>query len=107
MIKKELLFLSALILVGISDWLTTIIGGTYFRTAETNPLMGVLMGSNMVAFSVVKLFAVIASGFAFYKAVGLSINLNSITIKRCLDASYIGTFMFLTFVVINNLNVLL
>ncbi|MCL5876223.1 MAG: DUF5658 family protein [Candidatus Bathyarchaeota archaeon] len=107
MIKKDLLFLSALILVGVSDWLTTVLGVTFCGASETNPLMAGLVGSNMVAFSVVKLFAVVATGFAFYKAVGISVNLNWMPAKRFLDVSYLATFLLLTGVVVNNVSVIL
>jgi hypothetical protein len=107
MIKKDVVFLSALILVGVSDWLTTILGVTFFGANEANPLMAGLVGSNMMVFSVVKLFAVVTAGFAFYKAVKISINLNWTAAKRCLDVSYLVTFLFLTGVVVNNLSVML
>jgi hypothetical protein len=107
MIRKDRLFLFALILVGVSDWLTTVVGVGFFGASEANPLMAGLMGSNMVVFSLVKLFAVVTAGFAFYKAVGLSINLNWTAAKRCLDVSYLVTVLFLTAVVVNNLGTII
>ncbi|MCW3984738.1 MAG: DUF5658 family protein [Candidatus Bathyarchaeota archaeon] len=107
MIKKDLLFPFALILVGVSDWLTTILGVTFYGASETNPLMAGLVGSNMMVFSVVKLFAVITAGFAFYKAVDVSIKMNWMPAKRLLDVSFLATFLMLTGVVVNNVTVIL
>ena len=107
MIKKDLLFFSALLLIGISDWLTTIVGVTFFGAQETNPMLIGLVSSNLALFSTVKLFAVIGTGLAFYKAVGLSKSLNWSVTNRFLDISYSVTFLFLAAVVINNLSVIL
>ena len=107
MIKKDLLFFSALVLIGLSDWVTTIIGVTFFGAQETNPLLMGLVNSNMVLFSAVKLCAVVGAGLAFYKAVGLSKGLNWNVTNRFLDVSYSVAFLFLSGVVMNNLNVLL
>ncbi len=107
MIKKDLLFFSALILIGLSDWLTTIVGVSFFGAQETNPLLMGLVSSNMVLFSAVKLCAVVGAGLAFYKAVGLSKGLNWNVTNRFLDVSYLATFFLLVGVVINNLNVIL
>jgi hypothetical protein len=107
MIKKSWLFFSALVLVGFLDWLTTIVGVAFFGATETNPLLVGLVSSNMVLFSAVKLFAVVAGGLAFYKAVGLSTDFNWGLTKRFLDVSYSLTFLGLAVVVLNNLTVVL
>ena len=107
MIKKSLLFFFALILVGFLDWLTTVVGVAFFGARETNPLLFSLLSSNMVLFSEVKLFAVVAGGLAFYKAVGLSTLLNGGLTKKIVDVGYLLTFIALTAVVINNLSVVL
>jgi len=103
MIKKTRLFFSVLVLVGFLDWLTTVVGVAFFGASETNPLLVGLVSSNMVLFSAVKLFAVVAGGLAFYKAVGLSTDLNRGLTKRFLDVSYFLTFLALSVVVLNNL----
>ena len=103
MIKKSWLFFSALILVGFLDWLTTVVGVAFFGAKETNPLIIDIVSSSMVLFSAVKLFAVVAGGLAFYKAVGLTTNLNRGLTKRFLDISYSITFLALSAVVFNNL----
>jgi hypothetical protein len=103
MIKKSWLFFSALVLVGFLDWLTTVVGVSFFGASETNPLLINIVTSSIVLFSVVKLFAVFAGGLAFYKAVGLTTNLNKGLTKRFLDISYSLTFLALSVVVFNNL----
>ena len=106
MINKSWLFFFALVLVGVLDWLTTIVGVAFFGASETNPLLVGLVSSNMVLFSAVKLFAVVAGGLAFYKAVGLTTDFNRGLTKRFLDISYSLTFITLTVVVFNNLTTL-
>jgi hypothetical protein len=107
MIKKSLLFFFALILVGFLDWLTTVVGVAFFGAIETNPLLFCHLSLNMVLFSEVKLFAVVAASLAFYSAIGLSTNLNRGLTKRFVDVGYLLTFIALAAVVINNLSVVL
>ena len=107
MIKKDMLFFSALVLVGFLDWLTTVVGVAFFGASESNPLMFGLVSSSMVLFSVVKLFAVVVAGLGFYKAIGLSAGLNWSFTARFLDIGYSLTFLSLAAVVINNLSVVM
>jgi hypothetical protein len=103
MIKRTWLFFSALVLVGFLDWLTTVVGVAFFGASETNPLLVGLVSSNMMLFSAVKLFAVVAGGLAFYKAAGVSTGLNLGLTKRVVNVSYSLTFLALSVVVLNNL----
>ncbi|MCW4002708.1 MAG: DUF5658 family protein [Candidatus Bathyarchaeota archaeon] len=105
--KKDILFLSAIILVGLMDLLTTVVGITFFGATETNPLLAGIAGTNMILMSVIKLIAVTATGLAFYKAIGLSKGLNGGLTKRFVDAGFSFTFIGLTVVVISNLSVLM
>jgi hypothetical protein len=105
MLKKELVFFSAIILLGFLDWLTTVTGVLFFGAAEVNPLLSGLTRSSMLLFSVVKLSAVVLIGFAFYKAAAIS---KSTTNDwhfpgRLLDGGYSLTFLALTAVVANNM----
>lgn len=103
MIKKNWLFFFAIVLIGFLDWLTTLVGVAFFGASETNPLLVGLVNSNMILFSVVKLFAVVAGGLAFYKAVGLTTDFNRGLTKKFLNVSYSLTFLVLSAVVFNNL----
>ena len=105
MLKKELVFLSAIIILGFLDWLTTTIGIFFFGAAEANPLLSGLTRSSMILFSVVKLTAVMLIGFAFYKAVAVSRSATSDWhfTKRLLNGGYSLTFLALTAVVASNM----
>jgi hypothetical protein len=94
MLKKELLFFSAIILMGFLDWLT-----------KVNPLLSGLTRSSMILFSAVKLSAVVLAGFAFYKAAAISRPTNNDWhfTKRFLDGGYSLTFLALIAVVANNM----
>jgi hypothetical protein len=107
MIKKDQPFFFAIILVGFMDWLTTIVGVAFLGASETNPLLVSLVSSNMVLFSTVKLLAIVVTGIAFYKAIGLSTGLNWSKTKGFLHIGYSLTFLILSAVVINNLSVVL
>ena len=105
MAKKELLFFSSIILVGLLDWLTTIVGVVFFGASEVNPLLSGLVGSSMLIFSAVKLSAITLTSFAFYKAAALSgpsIDNHSFSRKVFLGG-YLLTFLILTIVVANNI----
>jgi hypothetical protein len=66
--KKELIFFSTIIALGIIDWLTTISGLLFFNATELNPFLGELAKTSLVTFSTVKFSAVTLSGLTFYKA---------------------------------------
>jgi hypothetical protein len=105
MLKKELLFLPAIILMGVLDWLTTVTAILFFGATETNPLFSGLTRSSMIIFSVVKLSAVILVGFTFYIAAAISrstINHRHLT-ERLLNGGYSLTFLTLTVLVANNM----
>jgi hypothetical protein len=93
-----------LILMGFADWLTTLVGVTYFGAAEINPLFAALTHSNLLAFSVIKLSATLLIGFLFYKAyqiektLGASCQLE----KRFLQSGYFLSLTTLTAIVTNN-----
>jgi hypothetical protein len=105
MLKKELVFFSAIITVGFLDWLTTVTGVLFTGATEVNPLLSGLTRSSMLLFSLVKLSAVVLIGFAFYKAAAISTRLTSDWhfTKRFLDGGYSLTFLAITAIVANNM----
>ena len=105
MFKKELLFCSVLILMGILDWLTTVTGILCFGAVEINPLFAGLTKVNILAFSSIKLSIVVLTGFLFYKADKIEKMLrgNSHLGKRFLESGYFVSFMILTAVVTSNI----
>jgi hypothetical protein len=105
MLKKELVFFSAIIVLGFLDWGTTTIGLMFYGATEVNPLLSGLTRSSMLLFSLVKLSAIVLVGFAFYKAAAMS---NSATsglhfTRRFLYGGYSLTFLALTAVVASNM----
>ncbi len=76
-VRKEIIFFSAIFLLGFLDWLTTVSGVIFFGALEANPLIAGLTQSSMMLFSATKLTAVFFTGLAFYKAVALSRPINN------------------------------
>ncbi len=70
--RKEYVFFSVIILMGLLDWLTTVAGMVFFGATEANPILSGATKSNMMLFSAVKLTAVVLAGLSFYKAATLS-----------------------------------
>jgi hypothetical protein len=109
MVKKEFIFLSAIILVGFIDWLTTVTGVLFFGATEVNPMLSGLTKSSMILFSAVKLSAVVFVALAFYTATTISKSHNDgwrLT-KRFLYGGYLLTLLMLTAVVSSNMITLL
>jgi hypothetical protein len=50
------------------DWLTTIIGITYFGAVESNPFMAGLTSTSLITFTAVKLTTTLLVAFLFYEA---------------------------------------
>jgi hypothetical protein len=97
--KTGLFFCLTLVVFGLLDLVTTVLGLTCFGAVEANPLLsGIAMASPMI-FSAIKLFAIVAVGFTFYKAgnmVGVGQN------GRFIQLSYASSLVFMTYVVTNN-----
>jgi len=105
MLKKEVLFGFALILMGTLDWVTTVTGTLWFGAVEVNPLFAGLTQTNILLFSVVKLTAVVLTGCLFYKADKIVevVKSNSHLGKRILESGYAVALMTLTVAVTNNM----
>jgi hypothetical protein len=105
MFKKELLFCSVLILMGILDWLTTVTGILCFGVVEINPLFAGLTKVNILVYSGIKLSIVVLVGFLFHKADKIEKMLrgNSHLGKRFLQSGYFVSLMTLTVAVTSNI----
>ena len=101
-LKKELLFCSILVLLGLLDLATTVIGTTFFGAVESNPLLAGIATTSPLIFSGLKLFAIIAIGLMFYKAGSM----HGGATNRFLQFSYSFSLIFMTYVVTNNLLVI-
>jgi uncharacterized membrane protein len=102
--KKEILIFTTLIIAGFLDWLTTMVGITFFGANELNPLMAELTQTNLLAFSTLKLAAIVVVALLFFKASNMA-NKQSIDMaftKKFLNAGYCTTFLALTAVALNN-----
>lgn len=101
-----------LIVMGLVDCFTTVIGTLYFGTTELNPLISNLVHTNITAFVILKITITVTSGIIFIlaeKALRTNINLNSNTYKKAhnaLQIAYGTVIVFLVIVVINNILVL-
>ncbi|HMK94839.1 MAG TPA: DUF5658 family protein [Candidatus Limnocylindrales bacterium] len=105
MLRKELIFFLAIVLLGFLDWLTTVTGLFFCGATEANPLLSGLTKSSMMLFSLVKLSAVLLIGFAFYEAATISAHATNDWrfVKRLVDGGYSLTFLALTAVVASNM----
>jgi hypothetical protein len=88
-----------LVVFGLLDLVTTVVGVTCFGAVEANPLLSGITKASPLVFSGIKLLAIIAIGLTFYKAgSALSVGLNG----RFLQFSYSLSLVFMTYVVTNN-----
>jgi len=102
--KKETLFFATLLLLGVLDWLTTIIGVFFFGATEQNPLIANFAQTNLIFFSVLKLTAIISVAICFFKATKISQgNINWGGTIGILNIGYLMTATVLVTVVSNNL----
>jgi hypothetical protein len=106
--KKENLIFATLLMLGILDWLTTIMGVAFFGASEQNMILASFMQSNLFVFSIVKLSVVITVSLCLFKAANLSkSNYNWGCTKGVLNMSYLLTAVSLMAVVSNNLLVII
>lgn len=98
-----------LILLGILDWLTTLLGVHYLGALELNPLFASVVSSNVLVFSVIKLATAILIGLLFYKgyAAEETLGINSRLGKLFLGSGYFASLTTLTATVTNNLIVVI
>jgi len=99
----------AILLMGSMDWLTTVVGITYFGAVEANPFIAGIAHQNLLAFTAVKLFTTLIIGLVFYQANRCLLKTSDKTTrtfkwtKLVLRTAYIGATAMLLVAVINNL----
>jgi|YelNatPaOPRAMG01_1025707.scaffolds.fasta_scaffold01073_28 hypothetical protein len=97
-----------LMLAGSMDCLTTLVGLSFFGAVECNPFIAGLANTNLVAFTLVKLAATVAAGFAFHAADKMLSKTRenrsnaSMRIRYLLRGTYFAATGFLFLAVINN-----
>ena len=102
--KREILIFTSLIVAGFFDWLTTMVGIAFFGASELNPLMAGLTQTNLIAFSAIKLAAIIVVALLFFKASNMTAKprIDIAFTKKFLNAGYFTTVFTLTAVALNN-----
>jgi len=109
MSNKKQVFLSAVILLGFLDWLTTIMGILSRGAVEINPFLSEATKTSMLFFTAIKLSASLLAGGAFYGAETISrvqTNLGHLT-KNFLNGVFSLTCLLLTGAVASNLIIIL
>jgi len=105
MLKKGPFFCLTLVLFGLLDLATTLVGVTCFGAVEGNPLLASITATNPLVFSGIKLLAVTLTGFMFCRA-GNAEEASRSNLQlgnRFLQFTYSFSLVFLTTVVTNNL----
>ncbi len=108
MVKIQTMICSALVLLGIVDLLTTLIGITGKCAVEANPLFVTLTQTNVLAFISVKILTVFLTSFMF---------LGASRIAKAPDTKFMGKYFmtsasiascfYMTAVVTNNILVII
>jgi hypothetical protein len=108
MVSRKLLSCSALVMLGVADWLTTIVGITFFGAKEANPLLASMTTTSLLLFSFAKLSAVSITGFAFFKAMGMSSGMGQVggLTARFVYSGYVVALFTLAALVVNNISVI-
>jgi hypothetical protein len=97
-LKKGRVFCLMLVMLGLADLITTLVGVKVFGATEANPLLSSIT-ANPLLFSGIKLLAVSLIGVLFYR-VG---DVEEASSNRVLQLSYSISLVFLTTVITNNL----
>jgi hypothetical protein len=112
-LKSEVLPSLVLVIIGLIDCLTTVIGVLYFGAAEWNPLLTGVVSTSIIAFLALKLSATFLIGFTYILAkrtLNKTQNKKSKSFKysnKLMKVAYAGLLIFLIAVVVNNLSILL
>ncbi len=100
--NRGIFFFCILVLLGLLDLGTTIIGVTFFGATESNPLIAGVTNSSPLLFAGLKLLTILVVGLLFYKA-GTT---NGNATNKFLQLSYSFSLIFMTYVGANNLLVI-
>ena len=113
MLKTAVIPSFLLVLMGLIDCFTTVIGVMYSGAKELNPFMAGIVNTNIGAFLVVKIVATIFIAFTYLLAnrtLTKTQNKSSKSFKysyQFLKIAYVGIMVFMVMVVANNLLILL
>jgi len=106
-LKKGLFLFITLVVLGLLDTATTLVGLRCYCAVEANPVVAVFFSNNLLIFGLVKLFAVSVTGFMFYKTGNTKISGPNFAFgNRLLQFFHSFALVFLMTVLANNLIVL-
>jgi len=113
MLKKQLIPSLLLIIMGVIDCITTVIGILFHGATELNPIMAGVISTNIGAFLVVKLAATMIAASSFVLANKTLMKTENKSTKtfayssKLIKIASAGLIVFLVIVVANNLMVLI
>jgi len=113
MLKREAILVSFIVVMGLMDCLTTIIGVGYGGAKELNPAMAVIVNSSIGTFAIVKVAATMFIALAYIFARKILMYLSNKNDKtyaysiKALTFAYVGLIGFLALAVANNLLILI
>ena len=108
MVKIQAIICSALVLLGVADLLTTVVGVTGKGAIEANPLFATLTQTNILSFIGLKILTVLFTSFMFLGAARIAKAPSSNFIgKYFISSASIASCFIMTIVVANNLLVIL
>lgn len=113
MVKREAIPALLILLMGLMDCVTTIIGVAYSGAKELNPAMAVIINSSVGAFAVVKVAATVGIALTYIFARKILMRLPNKNGKafaysiKALTFAYVGLIGFLALAVANNLLILI
>ena len=113
MLRRDAILSLLIILMGTLDCVTTIIGVVYAGAKELNPVMAIMVNSNVGVFLVVKIgtTVLIALTYVLTRQILLHMpNKNGRAFLysiKALTFAYVGLTAFLAFAVVNNLLILI
>ncbi|MGB9914804.1 MAG: DUF5658 family protein [Candidatus Bathyarchaeales archaeon] len=99
----------SLILMGSMDWLTTIVGITYFGAVESNPFLAEITRTSLPAFTAIKLSTTVIVGLLFHNAEKMLLKAQDKSSRKfqftrlTLRSAYLIATLLLLTAVVNNL----
>ncbi len=99
----------ALVVAGLLDLLTTIVGVVFFGAVESNPFIASIAGASLPVFTVVKIATTACLGLLFYKGESMLLEIQNKATRsfKCtrvmLKGACVAATGFLLFAVVNNL----
>jgi hypothetical protein len=103
-INNKVLVCFPLIVIGLLDLITTLLGVLFFGAVEINPLFSALVQTNILVFVGVKSSVVFVTGFLFYKGASIvEVSIGERKLEtRLFEIGYLASMTLLVLIVTNN-----